>query len=101
MVKQLIILLLTASTVFASAQENILAEVKREPKVKDALWTSSTILKVGVINDGSNRAGYADYICQLVAEGGMAGKGVWVQIVDIVKLSRDGQWVKIGESNCR
>jgi len=73
----------------------------KEPKVKDAIWTSDHIFKVGVLDDGSRRDGYADYVCQVLYDYGLSGKGVWVQVIDISKLSRAGKWVKLGEAHCK
>lgn len=74
---------------------------KEEPTTKDALWTSDFIFKVGVINDGSPQGGYASYVCQVLYEYGFKGKKVWVQVIDIAKLTRTDKWVKLGESHCQ
>jgi hypothetical protein len=71
-----------------------------EKTAKDATWTSKGIFKVGVIDDGSVRDGYAQYICEVLYDYGFKGKDIWVQVIDIVKLTRDGDWVKLGESHC-
>ena len=72
-----------------------------EKTAKDAMWTQRDIFKVGVINDGTPRDGYADYVCQVLYDYGFKGEKVWVQIIDIVKLTRNGDWVKLGESRCQ
>lgn len=72
-----------------------------EKTTKDALWTTSDIFKVGVIDDGSRRDGYADYVCSVLYDYGFKGKKVWVQVIDIVKLSRNDKWFKLGESRCQ
>jgi hypothetical protein len=77
-----------------------LFQSNEEKTVKDAVWTSDDIFKVGVIDDGSRRNGYADYVCQVLYDYGFKDKKVWVQVIDIVKLTRDGDWVKLGESHC-
>lgn len=71
-----------------------------EPTVKDALWTSESIFKVGVIDDGSSRKGYAMYVCEVLYDFGFKGKSVWVHVIDIAKLSSSGKWVKLGEHRC-
>ena len=73
---------------------------KDEPIAKDALWTSNNIFKVGVIDDGTLRDGYASYSCEVLYEHGFKGKKIWVQIIDIVKLTQNDDWVKIGEAHC-
>jgi len=72
---------------------------KAEPTAKDALWTSETMFKVGVLDNGSDRYLYAQYVCDVLAENGI--KGVSVQIIDIVKLVRTNKWVKLGENHCK
>jgi hypothetical protein len=32
---------------------------------------------------------------------GFKGKGVWVKIIDIVKLKQSDQWVKLGDTHCK
>ena len=77
-----------------------LFQSKNEPVAKDALWTSNNIFKVGVIDDGTLRNGYALYVCNILYEHGFKGKEIWVQVIDIVKLTQDNDWVKLGESHC-
>ena len=72
----------------------------QEPTSKDALWTASDIFKVGVIDNGSSRDGYAQYVCSTLAEFGLS-RGTWVQVIDIVKLTQKNKWVKLGEAHCR
>lgn len=74
---------------------------EEEPSVKDALWTTERILKIGMFDTGSPRDGYAEYACQVLYEHGFKGRRVWVQIVDIVKLTRKGKWERIGEARCQ
>lgn len=78
----------------------VVAELKDSEKaVKDAVWTSPTMLKVGVLDDGTRRDGLARYFCQRLHERGLKGKQLTVQIVDIVKVTQ-GNWIKLGESHC-
>lgn len=71
-----------------------------EPTAKDAVWTSEKVFKVGVVDDGTRRDGYAAYICQVLYDYGFKGKEIWVQIVDIGKLVQSGKWKKLGEAYC-
>lgn len=72
-----------------------------EKTAKDSTWTSDRMFKVGVIDDGTSRDLYASYVCGvLVADFGLRGRGISVQIIDIVKLVRTDKWVKLGESRC-
>ena len=72
---------------------------KAEPTAKDAIWTSETMFKVGVVDNNSDRYLYAQYVCGVLADNGI--KGVSVQIIDIVKLVRTDKWVKLGENHCK
>lgn len=72
-----------------------------EKTAKDAVWTARDIFKVGVISNGARRDGYAQYVCSVLNEHGFKGKGVWVQIIDISKLSNNGKWIKLGEASCK
>lgn len=71
-----------------------------EKTTKDAIWTAKNIFKVGVLDDNSNRDGYAQYVCEVLNDHGFKGKKVSVQVIDIVKLSKNGAWVKLGEAQC-
>ncbi|RYD50554.1 MAG: hypothetical protein EOP52_13865 [Sphingobacteriales bacterium] len=72
----------------------------KEPLAKDAIWTSPTIFKVAVFENGSNRNGYANYVCEVLAEQGFKGKRVWVQILDMGAVLRKEKWKKLGEAHC-
>lgn len=72
-----------------------------ETTAKDAVWTSPDLFKVGVIDDRTSRDGYAAYVCDVLNENGFRGKDVGVQIIDIVQLTRNKKWIKLGEARCR
>lgn len=71
---------------------------KAEATAKDAIWTTPSMFKVGVIDNGSNRDGYASYVCGEAAALGL--KSITVQVIDIAKLKSTGKWVKLGEKRC-
>lgn len=112
--RRLVIALMTIS-VFALSSQNAHAEnfsaqheqvkkrfqSKEEKTSKDAIWTARDIFKVGVINDSTKRDGYAQYVCEVLYDYGFKGQKVWVQVIDIVKLTNNGDWVKLGESRCQ
>ena len=87
---------------FSEQHQQVVALFKsnEEMATKDAVWTSAKIFKIGVIDNGTIRDGYADYACQVLYDYGFAGKKVWVQIIDIVKLTESGKWEKLGEKHC-
>lgn len=70
----------------------------QEPGVKDAMWSTDYVLKLGMLNNGSNRDGFASYMCQELADRGI--RNVTVHVIDIAKLTMTGKWVKMGEANC-
>jgi hypothetical protein len=72
-----------------------------EKIAKDAVWTAKDIFKVGILNDGTNRDGYAQYVCSVLDDYEFKGKGIWVQVIDIVQLTNGGKWVKLGEEICK
>ncbi|MBR0573367.1 MULTISPECIES: hypothetical protein [Pasteurellaceae] len=108
MKKLLTIITLFTCVPFASADnlDKAREEVKNyfisdsEPKVIDAIWTSSNTFKVGVINDNTNRDGYAQYVCLELYDRGFKGKNVMVRVVDIQKLVQTGEWVNLGTAFC-
>lgn len=73
----------------------------KEPTAKDAAWTANDVFKVGVLDDGTPRDGYAMYVCQVLYENGFKGKKILVRIVDIAKLVRTGKWINLGTAWCQ
>ena len=91
-----------AAMSMSDAHENVLRQFKSssEKQAKDALWTSASMFKVGVVDNGTPRDGYARYVCQTISDAGLGGKGITVQIIDIAKLVRTDKWIKLGEQRC-
>lgn len=88
------------STYTEEQLNNVLKEVKAEPKVIDAVWNNLSpgeILYVGVKDDGTRRDGYAEYICQILFSHDF--KGSEVHIVDYFKFMQ-GNRVKLGWAMC-
>lgn len=71
-----------------------------EKTTKDAVWTDVNTFKVGVYSDGTNRDGYAQYVCLTLYDYGFKGKNVLVRVVDYQKVLR-GQWVNLGTAFCK
>lgn len=42
--------------------------------------------RIGMVNDGSSRAGYAGYVCEVLKENGAVAAGTRVKIIDIANL---------------
>ena len=72
-----------------------------EPRVIDALWTDKHVFKVAMASDGSNRDGYAQYVCQVLYKHGYKGEGVLVRVVDYPRLVKTGDWVNMGTAQCK
>ncbi|MEW6519241.1 MAG: hypothetical protein AB1461_07490 [Thermodesulfobacteriota bacterium] len=79
--------------------EDALTEVKSEPKAISVAWNDTSIpsLLVGVADDKTQRDGYAQYICLVLAEHGIRG-GV-VRIMDEY-AARKNEWKELGKSWC-
>ncbi|MDT8382994.1 MAG: hypothetical protein RRB22_01110 [Gammaproteobacteria bacterium] len=98
--KKLYLALLLAFPLIAHAGwDGAISEIKSEPKVKDVLHKGG-ILYVGVISDGKNRDGYASYICEILRDHAIKGS-IDIYITDIVKVTRDNDWAKLGKHYCR
>lgn len=72
-----------------------------EPTAKDAVWTAPEVFKVGVLDNGSSRDGYALYVCNVLYEHGFKGREIWVQVIDIVKLVSNDKWERVGQARCQ
>lgn len=73
----------------------------QEPKIKDAIWAMDWLLKLGVVNDGTDREQLAQYACMVLGDYDLRGKNITIQIIDINKLIRKKEWVKLGEYQCK
>lgn len=87
-----------------SAQKDyskVLAEVRKEPKVKEAI-IDMDILYVTVEDNGSNRKGYAEYLCNVAIDAGTSVRLVKIFKVNSINDPRaDGPYgILLGESSC-
>ncbi len=73
---------------------------KQEPTTLLAAWTHPRTFKVAVLNDGTRRDGYAEYVCNILYEYGFRHEKVWVQVVDYTQMARNKELVRIGEAHC-
>lgn len=48
--------------------EKVNVLMKAEPRVKDHVFTEVRVLYVAVIDDGTSRNGYAEYMCQVLRD---------------------------------
>lgn len=93
----------TLSQAHSPAHDAVQSQFKSpaEKTARDAIWTSPSMFKVGVVADGTSRDPYAAYVCTQVEAHGLAGRRIRVQIVDIAQLVRTGKWIAIGEARCK
>jgi hypothetical protein len=79
-----------------------LVEIRKEPKVKEAIITDANVLYITVEDDGTNRDGYASYICEVLQE--KKATTNWVKVVKINSTnepnSDNAYGVLLGESHC-
>ena len=83
-------------------RDKALDAVIAEPKVKDAVITDADVLYASVLDDGTRRDGYAEYLCQLLGD-----YKTTVKRVKVVKYNstndpdRDNAYgVLLGEAMC-
>lgn len=100
-----IISLVLSVSVFAGNKQMEAAKTyfkgDQEKTTRDAIWGSGTDFRVGVINDGSNRDGYARYVCSVLKDDfGFNDKRLHVGVYDIAKLTYKKKWVRIGRHYC-
>lgn len=83
--------------------QKALAEIKKEPKITEAIITDANVLYVSVVDDGTKRDGYAQYLCQVLAEYNATTK--WVKVVEAGTAGKEGAdnafGVLLGESHCK
>ena len=80
-----------------------LAKIQAEPKVKETIITDSKVLYASVQDDGTNRNGYAEYLCQVLNNEGI--NDVRVKIIK-QNSSKDPKadnayGIILGQSDCR
>ncbi|APG24069.1 hypothetical protein [Syntrophotalea acetylenica] len=73
----------------------------QEPQVKDAMWATDFLLKIGVFDNGSQRDGFADYVCLVLAEHGMSGQSIRIEIIDYGSVVRGENWKVLGGAECK
>lgn len=79
-----------------------LEEIRKEPKVKEAIITDANVLYVTVEDDGTRRDGYASYLCEVLRE--KQATINWVKVVRLNSANDPGSdntyGVLLGESHC-
>ena len=82
-------------------RKNIKPILMKEKKIKDVSWGSDKTLRIGVFDDGSDRSGYAEYVCLVLADNGLKENKTYVKIIDIAKVVQKGEFVTLGETFCK
>ncbi|MCM3419015.1 hypothetical protein [Sphingopyxis alaskensis] len=74
----------------SAAIEAAKVALRAEPKVKDLSYSATDTVQwnVGVLDDGSRRTGYAEYLCSVIGEKGALAGRTHVRIVDIAKVAQ-------------
>jgi competence protein ComGC len=70
-----------------------------EPTTKDALWTQDGVFKVGVLNDGTSRDGYAQYVCEVLRSDFGIDSKVLIRVIDVMQV-QNSNWVNLGSAYC-
>jgi len=84
-----------------ASDQSALQAVKLEPKVKDAIITNSHVLYAGVWTDGTNRNGYAMYLCEVLREHKSSAKRVKVvDMATVLKNDNVFKWKVLGGIRC-
>jgi hypothetical protein len=80
-----------------------LAEIKNEPKVIEAIITDVNVLYVSVSDDGTDRSGYASYLCEILRENKATCNRVKVVKAGTTKNPKadNAYGILLGESYCK
>lgn len=99
------IVLFTILTSFAQksgGKQAALNAVKKEKKVKEAIMTEANVLYVAVIDDGTRRDGYAEYLCAVLKDYGVQMRIKVVKFGSTNSPKRDNAYgILLGESWCK
>lgn len=80
-----------------------LTEIKKEPKVIEAIITDVDVLYVSVSDDGTDRSGYASYLCEILRENKASCNRVKVVKAGTTKHPKadNAYGILLGESWCK
>ena len=82
-------------------KDKLISLVKKEKKVFGPTWESENFLTFGMLNDGTQRDGFAQYICILKNDAGLKGHRIFIKIYDAASMMNGGKAIVIGESVCK
>lgn len=93
-------MLLPAVAHGADWKDTALTDLRGEPKIVEAMFTGASSLWVSVRDDGTNRDGFAEYVCNSLHFAGMPqGDFYVIHIWDAAKMA-SGENVELGRSEC-
>lgn len=83
--------------------EKVRDAIYQEKKVKEVLLTDANVIYVSVLDDGTNRDGFAEYICQVAKEAGSQSNEVKVvKFGSTNSPQRDNAYgVLLGKARCK
>lgn len=87
----------------SNADSLALLILKKEPKVKEVIFTDAKVCYVSVVDDNTkNRNGYADYICEVLRENKSSMTSVKIVEAGTTNSpNKDNAYgVLLGKSNC-
>jgi len=73
----------------------------KEPTALDADWPTPSSFYVSVKDNGRNRDGYAEYVCQVLMDYGFKGRAIVIRIIDIDYLANNMDYRILGTGFCR
>ena len=78
------------------------ARTGRDTRSQGSAWTEAMVFAVGVNKNMGHIPEYADYVCNVLADNGLGGKGIYVEIVDIDRLfEARGGWKALHRVQCK
>jgi len=99
------LLLFTLLTTFAQksgGKQAALNAVKKEKKIKEAIMTEANVLYAAVLDDGTRRDGYAEYLCNVLKEYGVKMRVKVVKFGSTNSPKKDNAYgILLGESWCK
>jgi len=83
-------------------KDKALAAIKKEQKVKDAIMTEANVLYAVIVDDGTRRDGYAEYLCSVLKKYGVSMRVKLVKFGSTNDPKKDNAYgILLGESWCK
>ncbi len=88
----------TEPIVYFKDEKTIRDLLMKEAIIKDVTFNETGWVYVGIYSDGTNRNGYAEYLCTSIKP--FIGAGVNVKIVDYKDVLQKKVFTEIGKAKC-